>query len=473
MLESIRNFSSTWVAKIILGLIVLSLGVFGGISEITRNIGIKNYKAIVGGDTISIVEFKKAVLRKSKLFSVMLRKAITSEEIKAMGLEKDVLMELISQKLIDFELEKMNIYVSDDRVREELYAGKNFRNKDGYFDHGMFENFLESMMYTEKEFMDDSRREIGRKLLFDSIKNGVRVAPLFSDIIYDYAFRPREVKVVKIPFESLVVSQADDQLLEKFYTQNSYEFRRPESRRVDYYVLSKENIEKLKNIEDILASGKTLKEIASEFGLKHHKLQSVDKKSLDPIAQDPAFFETVFSTNDQEDSQLFELKDGNWCGVHIAEIVPSFIPEFSKIKTEVIKLERESRQRMEAERIAREAVEHLKEKKETLKDFAKKYKQTIFEHKDVKRSGQDDKKAPFTPEILGKILEIKFGSYGFVVADNYVLVISVLRPLPVDEELKKKSFEGFSERIDDFVGNDIIQSYLSNLQKFYGVEVVK
>ncbi len=472
MLESIRHFSGTWVAKIILVFLILSFMLFGGFSGIIRGLGAKHYRAVVGGETIGIPELEKAVKRRMRYIQRFNDK-ITPQQMIESGLEHYVLMELVKDKLIDFEVAKMNIYVSDDRVRESIYASKNFRTENGDFDHEIFKAIVANAGYTEKEFMDQSRREIGRKLLFDSILNGVRVAPLFADIIYDYQFRPREADIVTIPFDSITVPQADDQSLEAFYTQNSHEFRKPESRKVEYYLLSKENVEKLKNIEDLLASGKTLKEVAVEFELKHHTLESVDKNSADAIAKDPAFFETAFSTNEQEDSQFFELKDENWCAVHVDKIRPSFVPEFAKIKTDVVKLEKLGRQKQQAEKIAREGVEAFKEKTQTLKAFAEKHKQKVVTYKDVVRVPKDKKKSSLAPQILERVLAIKFGSYGFIVATDHVLVVSVPRPLQRDEEAKKKDFEFFPDRVDDVVGNDIIEAYLINLQKHYGVEVVK
>jgi hypothetical protein len=411
----------------------------------------------------------------------MFGKHVTLEQMREMGLEKRVLGDLISQKLIDLELKKMNIYVSDERVREDIYSGKNFRNKAGMFDHNLFDSYMKRLGYTEKEFMDDRRRDIASKILFESISNGVRVAPLFVDILYDYISRPREVRVIKLPFSSIPVAHVDEKSLEEFYTQNKTDFQRPEYREIEYYILSKEHLEKSKDIEDRLAAGKTLKEISSEFALKAKILKAVDKAGLAPnkkkiddtVVLDPNFLDIAFSTQPQEDSILFELKEGDWCAVHISSITPETIPPFEAIKAEVEKGEKVSRQKKEAEKIAREAIENLKEKKISLHDVASLHKQTIDVHKDVVRMVEDEKKAPFTPWALSKIMEVKYGSFGYVVVDDHALIISVPHPLPRDEDKKKKNFDAFSDRVDDVVGGDIVKAYMTNLEKTYGVEVIK
>jgi hypothetical protein len=86
---------------------------------------------------------------------------------------------------------------------------------------------------------------------------------------------------------------------------------------------------------------------------------------------------------------------------------------------------------------------------------------------------EDEKKAPFTPWALSKIMEVKYGSFGYVVVDDHALIISVPHPLPRDEDKKKKNFDAFSDRVDDVVGGDIVKAYMTNLEKTYGVEVIK
>lgn len=474
-----RRFTGTWVAKAILGLMALSFGVFFGIGDMTRQIGMKNHVAIVGGEKIGIKEFQRAQYQEGERISQMLGKRLTSEELKSFELDKRVLKKLINQTLIDLETRKMNIVISDDRVREEIYKQKWFKNKDGLFDREMFLRFIQSQGYTEKEFADSTRRDIATRLLFGSIVNGVKMHSSFVDAVYEYQTRPREVKVIKIPFTSVSVPSLNDQELETFYVQHKEEFVKPEYRKIVYYVLSKDHLDKSRAIEDQLAAGKSLKEIYKDFALPVKTIDFVskaglgqDEKKVTGITEDTAFLDVAFTTQDQSDSMLFELANGDWCALHIETTLPSRIPSFEEIKPNVIARSKFDQQKKQVEKIAREVVEALKAKQETFENFAKKNKQDVVTYKNIVRIGEDEKKEPFSRPILSRIFTIKYGGFGFVVGEDHVLIASVTKPLAIDEEKKKKQFEAFSDGLANFVGNDIIFAYLTNLEKFYGVEIV-
>lgn len=480
MLEALRHFLKTWVAKVLLSLLVLSFGVFFGISDITRNIGVKSYVAKVGSKEITVKEFQKEIYRQTEAISMMMKKRVSLEEIKSSGLEKQILSQMIGRRLIELELEKMNVSVPDDRAREEIYKQKQFRDQNGLFDHSAFERFLRARGYTEKEFMDLYKHDMSMKILFSAIANGVRVSPTFVDIIYDYMERPREVRVVKIPFETLPFSNIQDKDLEEFYASHKDDFKRPEYRKVEYYVLPKDKLDKSRELEDKLASGKSFKEVAAELSLKIQTMDYLDKngvfqdkKKTDALSADPSFLETVFSTNEKMDSMLFELQNGDWCVLHVASLLPANVPAFETIKPEVVKAAKFDEQKKSSQKLGGEIVDALKSGQSDLETFAKKYKQTVVAHKNIVRNVQDEKKSAFPLPVLEKIMAVKYAGFAAIAGDDHLLIVSVPGPMPRDEEKKKKDYEGFSDRVDGLIGNDIVKVYVENLEKAYGVEIVK
>ncbi len=480
MLETLRHFLKTWVAKVLLGFVMLSFGVFFGISDITRNIGVKSYVAKVGSREITVKEFQKEIYRQTEAISIMMKKRVSLEELRAAGLEKQILSQMIGRRLIELELEKMNVSIPDDRAREEIYKQKQFRDQNGLFDHAAFERFLRIRGYTEKEFMDLYKHDMATKVLLSAIANGVRVSPTFVDIIYDYMERPREVRVVKIPFDTLPFSNSQDKPLEEFYIAHKDDFKRPEYRKIEYHVLSKEKLDKSREIEDKLASGKSFKEVAAELSLKIQTMDYIDangtfqdKKKTDKLSQDPSFLETVFSTNENMDSMLFELQSGDWCVLHVSSLLPAHVPAFETIKPEVIKAAKFDEQKKNSQKLGSEIVDALKSQKGDLDMFAKKYKQTVSVYKNIVRNIQDEKKSVFPMNVLDKIMTIKYEGFAAIPGDDHLLIVSVPHPMPRDEEKKKKDYEAFSDRVDGLIGNDIVKAYIANLEKAYGVEIVK
>ena len=477
MFEMIRRFTQTWAAKILFGLLIMSFGVFWGMSDMISHISSKNYVAIVGGEKVTIKEFQRTLYQEVERIGQTLGKKLTPEEIKEFGLDKRVLRKLITQKLIELETQKMGIRVSDSKVREEIYKIKFFQDKNGLFDHDRFSRFVQNQGYRESEFTDLVRNDMAKAILFGAIIDGIRTAEILPNAVYDYVLRPREVHAVKLPFDQVKVPDLKDKDLQDFYALNAQEFKTPEYRKITYYVLPKDKLDKSRDLEDKLASGKSLKEVAKDmkFDLKSTDFFSKtgdDKngKKQKGLTEDPSFLDVAFSTALNADSMLFELKSGEWCVLNVDTVEASHVPEFTKIKDKVLRAAKLERQKKEAEKIARLAVEELKDKKTTLEAFGKKFNQPAATYKNIVRSSEDPKKAPFHEGILAKILGIPYGSHGFVITEDYILVASVIKALPRDEAKKKKNFETFSDRVDDMVGNDLVNVYLMNLEKSYGVE---
>src|SRR6185312_6261395 len=100
MLNSLRNAAGTWVAKLLLLMLVLSFAIWGITGKMMEGHG-GNKVLTAGGTSVSINEFRLAYDRQANLMSQQLGQRLTRDQMKAFGLENQVLAQLVAGALLD------------------------------------------------------------------------------------------------------------------------------------------------------------------------------------------------------------------------------------------------------------------------------------------------------------------------------------------------------------------------------------
>ena len=111
MLNSLRNAAGTWVAKALLILLVLSFAVWGISGQITS--GFNSNSVIEAGDTsVSVTEYRLAYDRELRLLSQRFGQRITREQAQALGLDQQVLSQLVAGAVLDEQAREMDLGLS-------------------------------------------------------------------------------------------------------------------------------------------------------------------------------------------------------------------------------------------------------------------------------------------------------------------------------------------------------------------------
>jgi peptidyl-prolyl cis-trans isomerase D len=114
MLHLLRAFAKTWVAKILLAVLVVSFGAFG-IENVITQLG-TNTIARVGDTDISAQDFQRAYQAQVNAAGQQLGKVPTPQEAMALGIPSQVISRLASDAAVNHFGEKMGIGASDDHV---------------------------------------------------------------------------------------------------------------------------------------------------------------------------------------------------------------------------------------------------------------------------------------------------------------------------------------------------------------------
>src|SRR5690606_33218805 len=108
MLNSLRNAAGTWVVKLLLLMLVVSFAVWGISGQMMNGSG-GNSVVTVGGTSVSAVEYRLAHDRQVNLMSQQFGQRLTREQTKALGIDNQVLAQLIAGALLDEQARSLHL----------------------------------------------------------------------------------------------------------------------------------------------------------------------------------------------------------------------------------------------------------------------------------------------------------------------------------------------------------------------------
>ena len=166
MLGKLRNFSKTKLATILVGIIIIPFVLWGMGSVFSG--GNTNSIAKIDNKNISTKDFVDHI-NSSGLDLNYIKNNINN------NLLEQLLSQLISQKMIDLEIEKLNISISDQVLKKKITNNKIFKDEEDTFsrvkyEKYLLENNLNAPIY-EKKFKDNELK----KKLFLYIDGGIKL----------------------------------------------------------------------------------------------------------------------------------------------------------------------------------------------------------------------------------------------------------------------------------------------------------
>src|SRR6185437_1446284 len=177
MLQQLRAASKSWVASVIIGVLVLAFALWG-VADIFRG-GADNVVAQVGSTEISAPEFDQQMRAQIRAFSAQTQNQITMDQAKAIGLDRNVLDQVISRAALDEEVNRLGLTASQATIATQIKTNPNFRGTDGAFDPNLFARTLQDNSMSEEMFVAATGKDIAREQLLNAVADGMTAPPGF------------------------------------------------------------------------------------------------------------------------------------------------------------------------------------------------------------------------------------------------------------------------------------------------------
>ena len=253
MLRGIRQASSTWLGRIVMGAIMTLLAaIFAlwGINDIFHGFG-RSYLAKIGNVEISADQFSQAYRDRLQELSRQIGHPVSAQEANAVGLPGQVLGQMVAEAGLDQLARRMRLGIPDKEITQRVLHDPHFQTPTGQFDRALFQSFLQSIGYSEQRFFDEQRRTIPRRDLTQAVSGGVAVPKANLAAVNQYQNEARSIEFVTLgPQQAGEIPKPSPEELSAYFDERKILFRAPEYRKVVTMTVTPEALAKTIEVSD-------------------------------------------------------------------------------------------------------------------------------------------------------------------------------------------------------------------------------
>ncbi len=247
MLQGIRNASQHWLGKIVLTviftLLIAGVGIFG-VEEFFRG-GSSNAVATVGKTPITAEQVRQAYQNQVQRYQQQLKRALTPEQARMLGLERQVMSQLITEAALDQKTRDLGLGVPDASVIRAIHEEKSFQNAQGAFEPALFYQTLQRAGLNEPMFVREQRSVIARLQLAEAVSSDLHVPQAMRDAVHRYTTERRAAAyLILTPSVAGEIPEPTAEALKAWYEGNRAGFRAPETRSASLLMLEPEAMAK-------------------------------------------------------------------------------------------------------------------------------------------------------------------------------------------------------------------------------------
>jgi peptidyl-prolyl cis-trans isomerase D len=486
MMEALRNGAKSWIAKILLGIVILVFALLG-VSSMDTSATIqglfKQDLATVDGNPISSELFRQDLNRTIAQFGDQTGRKITIEEAKALGIDRQVLDRMIAQAAIDAKANRLGLAVGETAVVQVVQADKIFQDAAGKFSVDRFRSLLQQNGLTEAGYFAQQKQELTRRALTGVAGDNMTLPRTMLDALTRYREESRDARYISVSVTDAEVPTPTDDDLKKQYETTPTTYTAPEYRSIavmkvepadmaskiqvaDQDIANAYDTYKQEYFEpetrDVLQisfpdaaaaekakarvdAGEDLVKIAGELGQKEKDITFAGKRKTDFL--DVKISEAAFSLPAGSVSAPV-VGSLNTAILKVTKIVPAKQPTLAELKTKLQERLQLERAREEIQSVY-EAVEDARAQQTKFEDIAAKAGLPLIVVPAISQSGTDKQGQPVSLPAQAEVVKAVFASdvgldtdalsldEGYVWYDVREVIPSAVRPLAeVKEQVK-------------------------------------
>ena len=329
MMESMRNLAKTFVAKILLGLLVVAFGLWGitgvagsAFEQLACVVGFcPKDLAQVGAITIKGDEYTNNMQRQIRLLAQQSGQPVTLDDARKMGVNATVLQSMIAQAAVTTSVKKLGLTVSQKDLESDVYSNKQFQDKSGKFNPIAFSATLANNGISQQQYFANQARMRTESAVLGAASEQLNLPKTFADALNQYQGETRDVRYFDITAtaaDTAAPSSADlqgqyethaaaytapeyrtgaimiadaasqagaqvvlDDELQKAWEVRKNQFGTPERRSI--MQLTFKDLDAASKAKARISAGEDIAKIAAENGMKESDILQVDKVRQDFI----------------------------------------------------------------------------------------------------------------------------------------------------------------------------------------------
>lgn len=275
MLDSMRDAARSWVAKLLLGLLVLSFAVWG-ISDAFQ--GDLNGSAALqaGNSKVSATDYRFAYEQQLIRLSQQFGQQLTREQAKALGIENQVIAQLVAGVVLDEQARKMQLGLSKDGIARLTAQDPSFHDASGNFNRTQFNAVLRQAGIRPEDYLTSRADVARRQQIVEAATDGIKIPDTLLKALALYQGESRSADYITLAIEAEEnISAPSDEKLNAFFEAHKDEYRAPEYRKISYVKLQPADIAD--------RSAVTKEEITEYFDRNQSRFGSAEKRTIEQL----------------------------------------------------------------------------------------------------------------------------------------------------------------------------------------------
>ena len=253
MLRGIRKASENWLGRALMGVVmsvlVVSFGIWG-INDIFHGFG-RSSLAKIGKVEIPIEQFRQAYQDRLEQISRQIGHPVPPDQALAIGLDKQVLGEMIGQAALDQRARQMRLGISDDEVARHITSDPSLQSPDGKFDQVKFRSRL-AQYGPDRAALH--HRPAGDGAAAPNPRHRVRKhspPQAWLDAINQFQNEQRSIQYLTLgPAQAGDIPQPTADEISKYFDERKILFRAPETRKIATVTVTPAALAKWMEISD-------------------------------------------------------------------------------------------------------------------------------------------------------------------------------------------------------------------------------
>ena len=467
MLGSLRKFSNSILAKLLLGIITIPF-VFWGMGSVFTS-GNTNVVVTIEEEKYLIEDFTNFINKFTES-----GKIIKSENI------DNLLTLFITEKLVDKEVDYFNINLSDESLSKLVKHQKDFK-RDNKFSRTEYEKFLIENGLSAVSFENNLAKHEKKKQLLNFISGGLLIPHFLVNSEYDKKNQKRKLEIINLNKLFKTEINVNEDEIKKYYQDNENGFEETfKSIKIveltpNILVGSDEFNElffsKIDEIDNLIAANEKIHIIVDEYNLGESKeftfnksLKNKDSKIIKSLPSN--IIEVIFDINYTDKISLIEDKDKYFLveTINTEKIVKSLL----NVKNDIIDILKFKKKEDIINKYVKEINNNNFSKQDFLDLSNKKNlilkKETIFNSKDYKI---------FKKEIVDQIYAYKEKEiiipYDPNLKDNFIIYIDKIEHVYIDKN--NEEYKNYVNSTEIKLTNNLYITYDKYIKEKYKIEI--
>lgn len=271
MLEALRRGAASWVAKIFIGLLVLSFAVWG-IADIFRGYG-GDSLAEVGDQEITAEQYRLAYQNETRRMSNQLGRLITPDEARLLSLDQRVLARLVGEAALESHAQNLDLGISDKAIAQTTVKTPAFQDASGNFNQQLFLELLRANGLSEQGYVALERNASLRRQLTQTIGDVEAVPQVLMDAANRFQNETRTLSYFTLPDSKLdALAAPTEEQLKTYYDDHKQAYTAPEYRKLGLLIVTPETLASTIEVTD--------EDVKKEFEAKKDSFGSPERRHV-------------------------------------------------------------------------------------------------------------------------------------------------------------------------------------------------